>query len=74
MSPQDEHLFRQAREGEFALLSSQAKTMTATQFAAAHGADVKPAAPGGQDRVTVDGCDYFWSPVTGQYDGWGRAL
>jgi hypothetical protein len=65
------HLFRQAREGEFALLSAEAKALTADQFAAKHGVCV---VSGVQDRVTVDWCDYYWSHRTGKFDGWGRSL
>ncbi len=66
-----DHLFRQAREGEFALLSDEAKTTTADLFAAKHDTVVRR---GPQLCVTVGGCDYYWSAKTGRYDGWGRSM
>jgi len=66
-----DHLFRQAREGEFALLADEARTMTADEFARRHDATVRE---GPQRCVTVGGCDYYWSAKTGRYDGWGRAV
>ncbi len=65
-----DHLLRQVREGEFALLAAEAKTMTAEQFAAKHGTTIRR---GPQLCVHVDGCDYYWSASTGRYDGFGRA-
>ena len=66
----DDHLFRQAREGEFALLAEKARAMTPEQFAAKYGSRLRY---GPQLCVEVDGCDYYWRP-DGKFDGWGRAM
>lgn len=67
----DKHILRQAAFGEFALLSVEAGRTTAKEFASRHGVSVHR---GVQDRVTVDGVDYYWSGRTGKYDGWGRGV
>lgn len=68
-----DHILAQARLGEFALLQDEARTMTAHEFATKHGAPVRGTGVY-LHRVTVDGCDYFWNPDTGKFDGWGRSV
>lgn len=65
-----QHLFKQAKEGEFALLSDQARQMSSEQFAVLHQVSIRH---GVMDCVTVEGCEYYWSRETGKYDGWGRS-
>lgn len=74
MDDTTKHLFEQAKAGEFATLDDEARSMTARQFATKYGAAVHGDGAVGQYRVTVEGCDYYWNPVTGRYDGWGRSI
>lgn len=73
------HILMQARDGEFSLLDSEARTMSVEQFAEKHGAPVTPwgHAPDGTRPyrcVTVDGTEYLWRVGDGLYDGWDRPL
>ena len=72
-------MLRQAAFGEFSLHDTEAKTMTAEQFAQKHGAQIRPwghAADGSRpyQAVNVAGTDYLWRVNDGEYDGWDRNL
>ncbi len=69
------HILAQAANGEFAILDSEARSMTAFEFAAQHNTEYYPWGLGGcYTCVLVDNIEYLWLASTGAYDGWNMAV
>lgn len=69
-----DHLLKQILSGEFTPdYNEHAKLLDAQSFAEKFGGVYRDGKPGGLQRVRLEGCDYFWSVDTGEYDGWGRS-
>lgn len=69
-----DHTLAQVRLGEFDPPHLEdAQKMTAQEFAAKHRVPVEGTGVY-LYRVTLDGCDYFWHPETGRFDGFGRSM